>query len=123
MNRVKKILEELGMVFQSGYFKHPHCPWIVEFVAPPIAIGNEIVDTFASLETPLGSLHLLSAIDTVKDRLLAYFHWDDPQSLEQAISVCLEQEIDYKELQKWAAKQNQSSPFELFLKKLNRHPT
>jgi hypothetical protein len=51
-------------------------------VNPPIAIGNQAIHIFNEIKTKKGTLQLLTATDCVKDRLAAYFHWDDLQSKE-----------------------------------------
>ncbi|MDI6740798.1 MAG: hypothetical protein QME74_10605 [Candidatus Edwardsbacteria bacterium] len=48
------------------------------------------------MKLPTGRLHLLSPTDCVKDRLAAYFHWNDRQSLEQAGLVADNRKIDIK---------------------------
>ena len=57
---------------------------------------NEIV-----FET--GTLQLLSPTDCVKDRLTAYYHWDDLQALEQAKMVAKNHKIDFEEIRRWSA--------------------
>lgn len=102
MKKVKKALEEIGFIETQKYFKHKDCPWFVEFVSPPIAIGNEPVEKFNHVKTPLGTIKMLRPIDSVKDRLAGYYHWNDKEGLEQAINICLEQKIDFKELKRWS---------------------
>lgn len=69
MKKVKKALEELGFMEKHKYFKHKECRWFVEFVSPPVAVGDEPVQRFNSVHTLLGTIKLLYPIDSVKDRL------------------------------------------------------
>ncbi|MCE2982313.1 MAG: hypothetical protein LW832_01985, partial [Parachlamydia sp.] len=46
MGKVKKALNELGFKEKSGYFQHLDCEWFIEFVSPPVAVGNEFIKTF-----------------------------------------------------------------------------
>ncbi len=50
-------------------------------------------------------LRLLSPTDCVKDRLAAYFHWNDRPSLEQAILVCFAQDVDLREVRRWSLRE------------------
>jgi hypothetical protein len=100
MNKVKKALHELGFIKKNKYFCHEKCPWFIEFVSPPIAIGNEPVSKFNYVKTALGTIKMLYPTDSVKDRLAGFYHWDDKQSLEQAIEICLEQKVNFKELER-----------------------
>lgn len=65
-------------------------------------MGNEYVRNFSSVETCFGKIKLLHPADSVRDRLGAYYHWNDKQGLEQAINICLEQDIDLSEVERWS---------------------
>ncbi len=116
MSTVKKALGELGFYEKSGYFQHKECQWFVEFVSPPVAVGNEPIRKFNSVKTKFGSIKLLLPIDSVKDRLASYYHWDDKEGLAQAVNICLEQEIDFKELERWSINEEQEEKFKVFKK-------
>lgn len=90
MRKVKKALLEMGFTEKARYFQNPGCPWFVEFVSPPAAVGKEYVRDFGNVETRFGKIKLLRPVDSVKDRLGAYYQWNDRQGLEQAINICLE---------------------------------
>jgi len=123
MKKVNKVLQELGFAEENGYFQHNNCQWFVEFVSPPVGIGKEIVQEFNSIDTPLGTIRLLHPVDTVKDRLSSFFHWADKEGLNQAINICLEQEIDFEEVERWSLQEDQKDKFEIFknlLKKKRR---
>lgn len=120
MRKVKKALMEMGFLEKALYFQHPGCPWFVEFVSPPAAVGNEYVRDFGSVETRFGKIKLLRPVDSVKDRLGAYYHWYDRQGLEQAINICLEQEIELSEVQRWSISEGHSKKYTMFLERLNK---
>ncbi|MBX9692242.1 MAG: hypothetical protein K2Z81_07660 [Cyanobacteria bacterium] len=120
MRKVKKALLEIGFVEKARYFQHPECPWFVEFVSPPAAVGNEYVRDFSSIETRFGKIKLLRPVDSLKDRLGAYYHWNDWQGLEQAINICLEQDIDFSEVERWSSSEGHSSKYTKFLQQLNQ---
>lgn len=48
------------------------------------------------------------------DRLAAYFHWNDPQSLEQARMIVRENEIDWTALQAWVEGEGAIDKYEYF---------
>lgn len=115
MRKVRKVLLELEFKEKAGYFYHEKCPWFIEFVSPPVAVGKEIIRHFDSIDTRLGQIKLLSPVDSVKDRLSAFYHWQDKQGLEQAISICLEQDIDISELEKWSISEGYLEKYNIFL--------
>lgn len=121
MKKVRKALYDLGFKEKNRYFFREDCQWLVEFVSPPVAVGSESVQTFHILQTSLGSIKLLRAVDSVKDRLASYYHWSDKQSLEQAINICIEQDIDFDELEKWSKAEKQDEKFKIFKELLSSH--
>ncbi len=66
------------------------------------------------LTTKFGNFVLLTPTDCVKDRLAAFFHWNDPQSLEQAFMVAQSQDIDMKEVKRWSLKEGHSDKYKVF---------
>jgi hypothetical protein len=61
---------------------------------------------------PTGTLRVISPTDCVKDRLAAYYHWGDRQSLEQAILVAEESDVDLNEIKRWSEKEGKLGEFE-----------
>lgn len=118
MKKVKKALLDIGFIEKVRYFQYPKCPWFVEFVSPPAAVGNEFVRDFGSVETRFGKIKLLRPVDSVKDRLGAFYHWNDRQGLEQAINICLGQDINLPEVERWSNSEGFSEKYTIFLKRL-----
>jgi len=113
---VKQILKKLGFEEVEKYFRHPECPWIIEFVSPPVAVGDEPIRAFSYTKTSFGTVKMLTPTDAVKDRLASFFHWGDRQALEQAKRICeARQDIDYKELKKWAEHEGCLAQYEKIL--------
>ena len=121
MKKVKKALGELGFVEKHNYFQREDCPWFVEFVAPPVAIGSEPIFEFNNLKTPLGTIKMLRVIDSVKDRLASFYHWDDKESLEQAIKICTSQKIELEEIEMWSTHEKQEAKYQIFKKSLQEY--
>lgn|GEM_PF-5446193 len=64
---------------------------------------------------------MLRPIDSVKDRLSSFYHWNDGQALEQAINICLGQQIDLTEVEKWSLQELQKEKFDSFKKQLRKN--
>lgn len=120
LNKIDETMLELGFkrTKHHRHYRNPACPYFVEFPPPPLAIGEEIVKDVSAEKTKMGTLKLLTATDCVKDRLAAYYHWNDAQSLEQAVLVASEQKIDLKNIKKWSANEGELEKFEMFKSKL-----
>jgi hypothetical protein len=117
--RIKEALLEIGFVEKDRYFKHPDTRFIVEFPAGPLAVGSEPVGEIEEMEFPTGLLLLLSPTDCVKDRLAAFYHWNDLQCLQQALLVAEAKKIDLREILRWSAAENKSAEFQEIHKRLS----
>ena len=118
---VKKAMEEIGFSRSAeGYFRNPDYPYFIEFISSPLAVGKEPPKKVIKMKTKMGSFRLLSPTDCVKDRLAAYFHWDDLQSLKQAVMVAANQRVDLKELRRWSKAEGHPDKHNDFLKQLKK---
>ncbi|MCU0607057.1 MAG: nucleotidyltransferase family protein [Candidatus Edwardsbacteria bacterium] len=100
--RLKQALEEIGFKEHHRYFKHADTEYFLEFPTGPLAVGNEPVGCIVSRKIDGRTLRLLSPTDCVKDRLAAYYHWKDRQSLDQAVLVASKHQVDLKDVQRWS---------------------
>ena len=69
-------------------------------------------------------MKLLTPTDCVKDRLAAFFHWNDYQSLNQALLVAKRQKakVHLKEIEKWAKVEDKLEKLKIFIRGLgNKH--
>jgi hypothetical protein len=97
-------MEELGFHEQGWYFLNADTPFFVEFPDGPLSVGEEPVMTILEFKLITGTLRILSATDCVKDRLCAFYFWNDRQGLAQAILVSKSQRVDLKEVKRWSKK-------------------
>ncbi len=115
LKQIAAALSELGFSRQqSRHFVRNDCPFFVEFVSPPAALGKEPIGSTSELQTKFGTIALPTPTDCVKDRLAAFFHWNDPQALEQAIMVARAQPISLTNIRKWADGEGYPDKFKLF---------
>jgi len=63
-------------------------------------------------------LRLLTPTDCVKDRLAAYYHWDDEQSLQQAVWVAQQNSVNLESIKEWSIKENSEQKYLNFFNKL-----
>ncbi|MCD4814693.1 nucleotidyltransferase [bacterium] len=116
---IQAALSQLGFKsHQTRHFTHPQCPYYIDFLPPPIAIGEQPIERFKLLKTKRGHLKLLTPTDCVKDRLAAFFHWDDFQSLNQALLVSKNHNVSQKAILEWAAKEGCKDKYLVYLKRL-----
>lgn len=118
--KIKKILERIGFQSEGRHFRHDDTPFIVEFLSPPLSVGQEPVKKIQTIEKKGSKLKLLSPTDCVKDRLAAYYHWNDRPSLEQAVMVSLAQPVDVKEIERWSSSEGMAEKYPDFLGELDK---
>jgi hypothetical protein len=124
-SKIQRVLSELGFLPQGRHFVHPDTELFIEFPTGPLMVGDQRVERVSERKTRAGILRLLSPTDCVKDRLAAYYHWNDRQSLEQAILVAVSQRIVQAEVQRWSQSEGQEEKFRHFqqaLKERKRGP-
>lgn len=111
LRKIAQVLEPLKFRQVGRHFYRDDCPYFLDFVNPPIAIGQQPVTAFQVLKGAVGSLQLLTATDCVKDRLASYFHWNDKQAMEQAILVATQQPVNFEDIKQWAVKEGHYDKF------------
>ena len=117
---IAKAIGSLGFVRDGRMFSHPRTPLFVEFPAGPLAIGDELIrlTDVAEKRTAAGTLRLLTPTQCVMDRLAAFFHWNDLQSMDQAVMVASSQAVNLSRLEEWAEREGASEKLGIFKKRL-----
>lgn len=110
--KVRAALAEIDFREENRYFINPQTPFFVEFPSGPLAIGDEPPSEIMTLRFSTGNLRLLSPTDCVKDRLAAFYHWKDQQSLEQAILIARDHAVDVEEVKRWSVHEGFAEAFE-----------
>ena len=120
--KIKEIMEKIGFkeYKMKRYFVHKDTSLFIEFPRGPLGVGDEPVKEVATRTTDTGTLKLLTPTDCIKDRLSAYYHWDDKQSLDQAIWVAQENDFDMNAIELWSEKEGIIDKFKDFKENLAR---
>lgn len=116
---IQAAMEEIEFEEKARYFKHPDSEFFVEFPPGPLTIGDEPVKQIDDIRLSTGTLRVISPTDCVKDRLAAYYHWGDRQSLEQAILVADESDVNLAEVKRWSEKEGKLADFEQIVDRLS----
>lgn len=122
-NHLKAALAEIGFYEENRYFRHSEAAYFLEFPTGPLAIGNSPVGELGQLSTEQGVLILLTPTDCVKDRLCAWYHWNDRQSLRQAVWVAIKHPLDMDVVRQWSEQEGMADKFNVFLLALSDSKT
>lgn len=112
---IKNILSTYGFIEENRYFRHPLSKFFIEFPPGPLTVGQEPVREVDEVKLETGFLKVISPTDSVKDRLAAYYHWGDQQSLKQALLIARTKKVDLDEVKRWSENEGKIEEFKIFL--------
>ena len=110
--KIRDVMIATSFYEEGRYFRHPDSQFFVEFPPGPLAIGQESVKQTVEKKFSTGTLKVISPTDCVKDRLAAYYHWGDQQSLLQAALVAQRNTINVDEIRRWSLTEGKLEEFE-----------
>ena len=113
-------LNALGFRRRGDRYVHPRVPFFVEFPRGPLGIGQD-VQIRAVWRARRGAKTLaLSATDSCRDRLAAYYHWRDLQSLAAAVAIALRNRVSLRKIREWSRREEHSEGYQAFLAEVER---
>ena len=104
----------VGFTRERDHYRHPACPFWVEFPAGPIGIGEAGDIRPTALVVRRVSVRTLSATDACRDRLAAYYHWNDVQSLATAVEIVRRRRVNMRLIEEWSASEGAAAEFAIF---------
>ena len=107
-----------GFSRASDKYVHPESPFFVEFPRGPLAIGDDDLVSPVEIRLGKGTILTLSATDACRDRLAAFYHWQDRQSLETALKIARRRRVNLSAIRRWSEREGKSAQFEEFERSL-----
>ena len=109
-------LLELGFrsTGRSGIYQHPSVVYTLEFPLGPLAVGDELITKWDTLRREDLVLHIVTPTDCVRDRLAAAIHWNDFNSISQAVAVAKRHPVEMVIIERWCAHEGGAKQFETF---------
>ena len=115
-------LTELGYRLKDQMYVHARNQLILEFPRGPLSIGDDIVKSWNTIHRGDRVLHVLSAIDCVRDRLLWFYQQPtDRSSLRAAVGVASRQKIELEFIKEWSQREGFADKFQEFERQIKRH--
>lgn len=111
-------MAEAGFVRNGSYYEHPRTSFFVEFPRGPLAIGTDTSITPVEMQVEGVPLLLLSATDSCRDRLAAFYHWRDRQALGAAVAIATSHALDLEKIRAWSRREGAVEGFDEFLRTL-----
>lgn len=98
----------------DGVYRHSDHELTVKSVEGPIAIGEEVIQTWSTWHRQDLILHLLTPTDCVRDRLAAAIREDDIDPVQQAAEVAMRHPVDMDLIQNWCGREGGARTYALF---------
>ncbi len=108
-----RAMAEIGFSKQGRVYVNDTTDIGVEFPSAPLSVGERLITETTVFESNVGEIPILFAKDVIKDRLAAYFHWQDKQSLVQAVAVMIKHPISLDELKSFCQNESKENEFDL----------
>jgi len=117
-DRLDAAMKSLGFTRRGDRYVHPRLSFFVEFPRGPLAIGEDIGIRPVRRRWRGVGTWALSATDACRDRLAAFYHWSDRQSLRVAVEIALRNRVSLLRIRDWSARAGAGDRFEEFLREL-----
>lgn len=107
-------LRPLGFTRRGGRYVRRGSPIYVEFPRGPLAIGADHRIRPVRRGRGRAQTLALSATDACRDRLAAFYHWDDRQALAAAVAIAARNRVAMTAIRTWSEREGASEGFEEF---------
>jgi hypothetical protein len=116
-------MASVGFSRRGDHYVHTLTKFFVEFPRGPLAIGGEARIRPVHLTIGRTRTLALSPTDSCRDRLAAFYHWNDLQSLRVAAAIARRQRVDLALIRRWSRHEGHLEGFAAFVAELARAPS
>jgi hypothetical protein len=113
-------LAPLGFTRKRDSYVHAAVPHFVEFPRGPLGIGEDFRIRPVWRNRRGARALALSATDSCRDRLAAFYHWNDRQSLAVAVTIARTHWIDLRKVREWSREEGHERGHAAFVAELAR---
>jgi hypothetical protein len=117
---IAEVMRSLGFKRTGRVWTHPNFTPTLDFVAGPPSVGNTVLQEFMTVKTRYGPVTVVTPTQAAMDRLAAFYHWNDRQSLEQALLLARHRKVDLRAIASWSASEGMKSKYGIFRRALSR---
>jgi len=110
-----RALSDLGFERHRDRYVHGRVPFVVEFPRGPLGIGEDFRIRPVWLSRRGARTLALSATDACRDRLAAFYHWTDRQSLAVAVRIAERNRVSLAKIRLWSRSEGYLERYREFL--------
>ncbi len=118
--RLDAAMASLGFTRSGDRYVHPRSAFYAEFPRGPLAVGSDSAITPVVRRRGAARALALSATDSCRDRLAAFYHWNDRGSLAVAVAIARRRRVDLRLIRRWSVAEQSLAGFQEFLGELRR---
>jgi hypothetical protein len=100
-----RVLADIGYLKNGRQFSHRLNRYTLDFPRGPLMIGIDEISRWETHRRDDQTLHVLTRTDSVRDRLAAFYHWNDRSSLATACAVAVSGPIDIQTIRAWSERE------------------
>ena len=115
-----RALATVGFKRHRDRYVHSVVRFFVEFPRGPLGIGEDVRIRPVWKTRRAARTLALSATDACRDRLAAFYHWNDRQSLAAAVAIAVRNRIAYGKVREWSRREGHLDGYSAFLEDLRR---
>ena len=108
----------LGFLREGDRFVHAQSDFWVEFPRGPLAVGEDHDLRAVVLRGSAGRTLALSATDSCRDRLAAFYHWADRQGFRAAVEIAARQRVSLRAIEAWSQHEGHAEDYLEFLREV-----
>ena len=118
--QLDRAMASIGFRRVGNQYEHPDAPFFVEFPTGPLGIGSDLRIQPVEYRIKGTVVSALSAADSCRDRLVAFYHWNDRQALRVAVSIALRHRVKLISIRQWSEHEGARSKYEEFISEVKR---
>lgn len=123
VEELDRVMASVGFDREANRYVHRRTDYWVEFPRGPLAVGADLEVEIVEIRGRAGRTLALSPTDSCRDRLAAFYHWSDRQSLEAAVAIAARHDVDRSRIRRWSRSEGHVERFEEFERELERRTT
>lgn len=108
-------LAGLGFTRDRDHYIHSRIPFFVEFLPGPLGIGEDFGIRPVWRSGRASRTLVLSPTDACRDRLAAFYHWNDRQSLSVAVAIAAGNRVSMRKIRDWSRREGHLGGYAVFL--------
>jgi hypothetical protein len=113
--RLDAAMAGIGFKRVGNQYEHPSARFFVEFPAGPLGIGGDWRIRPIRYKIRGAVVSALSATDSCRDRLAAFYHWNDRQALKVAVMIARRHRTNLETIRRWSEQEGALPKFAEFM--------